>query len=97
MPRPALLTVAAAAAGLALLVSGCGASSGSTASGGSTRAKPPALKALDKLGAGEGAVNILAWAGYAENGSTDKTVDWVTPFEKATGCTANVQVANTAD
>ena len=35
--------------------------------------------------------------GYAENGSTDKTVDWVTPVRAATGCKANVQVANTSD
>ena len=54
-------------------------------------------RALQSLGAGEGAVNILAWAGYAEDGTNDKTVDWVTPFEKKTGCKAKVQVANTSD
>ena len=43
---------------------------------------PPDLKALDKLGEPEGEVNIVAWAGYVEDGSTDPTVDWVTPFEK---------------
>ena len=30
----------------------------------------------------EGKVSILAWPGYAEDGSTDKAYDWVTPFEK---------------
>ena len=45
----------------------------------------------------EGEVNILAWPGYAEDGRTDKTVDWVTPFEKETGCQANVKYFATSD
>ena len=49
------------------------------------------------LGAGEGQVNIVAWAGYAEDGTNDPTVDWVHPFEKATGCKVNVKTANTSD
>ena len=36
---------------------------------------------LKSLGKGEGALNIIVWAGYAEDGSDDKTVDWVHPFE----------------
>jgi len=46
---------------------------------------------------GEGALNIIVWAGYAEDGSTDPKVDWVTPFEKATGCQTNVKIGNTSD
>lgn len=46
---------------------------------------------------GEGALNIIVWAGYAEDGTTDAKVDWVTPFEKATGCQTNVKVGNTSD
>ena len=45
----------------------------------------------------EGEVNILAWPGYAEDGSTDKSIDWVTPFEKETGCQANVKYFGTSD
>jgi len=98
MTRSRLVKVATAGALVALLATACGtSSSGGSAQPGSTKAQPPKLDALKTLGAGEGAINILAWAGYAENGSTDKTVDWVTPFEKATGCTAKVQVANTSD
>jgi putative spermidine/putrescine transport system substrate-binding protein len=52
---------------------------------------------LQSLGDGEGQLNIIAWAGYAEDGSTDKSVDWVTPFEKKTGCQTNVKVGNTSD
>ncbi len=46
---------------------------------------------------GEGALNIIVWAGYAEDGTTDPKVDWVTPFEKETGCQTNVKVGNTSD
>jgi len=53
--------------------------------------------ALDKLGDGEGAVNIVAWAGYVENGSTDPAVDWVSGFEAETGCKVNVKTGNTSD
>ena len=49
------------------------------------------------MGQMEGKVNILAWPGYAENGSNDPKVDWVTPFEKATGCQANVKYFGTSD
>ena len=47
-----------------------------------------ALLAQDcqRVGAGEGAVSIVAWAGYIERGETDKAYDWVTSFETATGC-----------
>ncbi len=50
------------------------------------------LKALDTLGDREGEVNIVAWAGYAEDGTTDPNVDWVTPFEEETGCKVNVKI-----
>ncbi len=94
MAQTRLLKSATAAALLTLLVAGCGSSGGTT---GSTAAKPPELPAATAIGDGEGAINILAWAGYAEDGSTDPTVDWVTPFEEQTGCEAKVQVANTSD
>jgi putative spermidine/putrescine transport system substrate-binding protein len=89
-----VLRGAAGAALLALLVTGCGSSGGTTGTG---AAKPPAMTAATAIGTGEGAINILAWAGYAEDGSTDPTVNWVGPFEKQTGCKAKVQVANTSD
>lgn len=54
-------------------------------------------KALTKLGDGEGQVNLVAWAGYVENGSTDPAVDWVTDFETETGCKVNVKIGNTSD
>ena len=54
-------------------------------------------EARAELGEGEGEVNLVAWAGYVEDGSTDPKVDWVTDFEKETGCQVNVKVGNTSD
>ncbi|MFU0504067.1 ABC transporter substrate-binding protein [Pseudaminobacter sp. NGMCC 1.201702] len=57
----------------------------------------PAQDMLQSLGAGEGEVNIIAWPGYIERGETDKSYDWVTGFEKETGCKVNVKTAATSD
>ena len=69
-----------------LVIAGCGGGGG----GSSTEAQK-------SIGPGEGHLNIICWAGYCENGSTTKGVDWVTPFEKQTGCQTNVKVAGTSD
>jgi len=89
---------------LALAVAGCGTSSGSSSGGsgdaesaGSTGFTAPDVPMKESLGEMEGEVDILAWPGYAEDGSTDKSVDWVTPFEKETGCQANVKYFGTSD
>ncbi len=50
-----------------------------------------------ELGAGEGQVDIVAWPGYIERGLTDKGYDWVTDFEKASGCKVNIKTAGTSD
>ena len=50
-----------------------------------------------EIGAGEGQVDIVAWPGYIERGETDKGYDWVTSFEKETGCKVNVKTAATSD
>jgi len=96
-----LLKVAATSVAVVLLAAACGSSGSSTSSsGGGTstqRPAPPAGTAATAVGAGEGELNIIAWAGYAENGSTDPKVDWVTPFTAATGCKVNVKIGNTSD
>lgn len=56
-----------------------------------------AIAQINEIGAGEGQVNIIAWAGYIERGETDKNYDWVTDFEKATSCKVNVKTAATSD
>ncbi len=77
----------------AALIVACSGSQESSSSGQS----PPKMEQLSAVGNGEGELNIIAWAGYAEDGSNDKTVDWVTPFEKETGCKVNVKLGNTSD
>ncbi len=52
---------------------------------------------LQKVGAGEGEVAIVAWPGYIENGGSDKAYDWVTGFEKQTGCKVTVKIAASSD
>jgi putative spermidine/putrescine transport system substrate-binding protein len=52
---------------------------------------------LKEIGKGEGQVNIVAWPGYIERGETDKAYDWVSDFEKSSGCKVNVKTANTSD
>src|SRR5215212_87816 len=87
--RGAWMAVLGLTAFIALFAIGCGSSDDdSTSSGGDE---------MTSIGEGEGQLNIICWAGYCEDGSTDKSVDWVTPFEKETGCQVNVKVAATSD
>ena len=60
-------------------------------------AKPAASAAPPTLGAGEGALSIVAWPGYIERGETDKGYDWVTKFETESGCKVTVKTAGTSD
>lgn len=46
---------------------------------------------------GKKEVRIIAWPGYIERGETDKNYDWVTDFEKSTGCKVSVKTAGTSD
>jgi putative spermidine/putrescine transport system substrate-binding protein len=56
-----------------------------------------AVAEMTKVGDGEGEVSIVAWPGYIERGETDKAYDWVTSFEKDTGCKVSVKTAATSD
>jgi len=44
---------------------------------------------INEIGQGEGELNLVIWAGYAERGEQDPAYDWVTPFEDETGCKVN--------
>ena len=52
---------------------------------------------MTKIGPGEGEVDIVAWPGYIERGESDKSHDWVTDFEKETGCKVKIKTAATSD
>lgn len=66
------LTILAALVTTALVMAACGSSAPSGA--------PTAL------GANENQLNLIIWDGYAERGANDPAYDWVTGFEKDTGC-----------
>ena len=85
---------------LCVMAAGCGGDDDEAGGAGTTAAEttggaPEGM--LQTLGEGEGQVNLIAWAGYVEDGSTDPKVDWVTDFEQDTGCQVNVKVGNTSD
>ena len=76
--------VAALVAAAAIAVAACSNSAGSAG---------PSLPT--SVGSGEGALNLVAWAGYVVGGTGGEQVegyDWVTPFETATGCKVTVKV-----
>src|SRR5689334_13520000 len=80
-----------------LVLAGCGGDGDDSAGAGPGGLSVPKVDKLASLGQGEGAVNVIAWAGYVEDGSTDPKVDWVSGFEKETGCQVNTKVAGTSD
>jgi putative spermidine/putrescine transport system substrate-binding protein len=78
------------AATAAIVTGACSSSTPSGSAGGSAGSSLPA-----KVGDGEGALNLVAWAGYVVGGTGGEQVegyDWVTPFETATGCKVTVKV-----
>ncbi len=48
------------------------------------------LPVLQKVGKGEGALNLIAWEGYLDP-------SWVKPFEQQTGCMINAKYAGSSD
>jgi putative spermidine/putrescine transport system substrate-binding protein len=83
---------------LATVLAGCNKQSAPTAAAPEgTPPTPAPAPAAAAPGAMEGQLDIIAWAGYIERGESDKNYDWVTGFEKDTGCKVNVKVAGTSD
>jgi putative spermidine/putrescine transport system substrate-binding protein len=64
---------------VAVVVAACSGTGGGSAA--------PSLPTT--VGEGEGELNLIIWAGYAERGAVDPNYDWVTPFETTTGCKVN--------
>jgi putative spermidine/putrescine transport system substrate-binding protein len=89
-----LFRVLALSATVAVLAAGCASSGGS---GGTKNRKVPDIPAAKSVGAGEGQVDLISWAGYVEDGSDDPKVDWVHPFEQQTGCVVHNKIGNTSD
>ncbi|PZQ90787.1 MAG: spermidine/putrescine ABC transporter substrate-binding protein [Leifsonia xyli] len=81
-------TASITAIGAIALLAACG-TSGSP--GGGKASEQTTLGDLEK------SVSILAWPGYVEDGSNDPTVDWVSGFEKKTGCEVVSKSYGTSD
>jgi putative spermidine/putrescine transport system substrate-binding protein len=79
---------------LAMVAAGCGEDDGGAGDG---TTEPPVV--FDEIGELEGQLELIAWHGYTEDGTTEgyEEYDWVTPFEDATGCQVNQTYADTSD
>jgi len=96
--RAARSALVVAAAGL--LAAACGGSGGSAtppagggtsaASGGALQVPTANLPVLQKIGKGEGTLNLIAWGGYLQP-------LWVKPFEQQTGCQVHGTEAGSSD
>jgi putative spermidine/putrescine transport system substrate-binding protein len=84
-------------AALAIVAAACG-NDDETPSGETGGAIEPA-KTYDSIGETEGSLELIAWAGYVEDGTSEggEDFDWVTPFEDETGCQVNVTYGDTSD
>jgi len=103
-PRPMKIALGLAVA--SVVAAGCGSSgssASSSASSGTTNSTqgtgtgtagltvPTAnLPVLQKIGPGEGQLNLIAWEGYLQP-------QWVKPFEQQTGCQVNAKYAGSSD
>lgn len=84
--------VAAVAAAVVFTAAACGSDDPDTSATTTTAAAGPS-----EIGEGEGAVSILAWPYYAEDGSQTPGLDWVSKYEADTGCEATVKYFGTSD
>jgi putative spermidine/putrescine transport system substrate-binding protein len=80
-------------AAVALVAAACGEDAAEPGGGG----EAPVV--YDEIGDGEGQLNLIAWHGYTEDGTTEgyEEYDWVTPFEDDTGCQVDVTYADSSD
>ena len=103
-PRRRPMTIAAGLAALSVLAA-CSSGGSSSAGGGATansatqngggavagQTVPTAgLPVLQKVGKGEGQLNLIAWEGYLDP-------KWVKPFEQQTGCQVSAKYAGSSD
>src|SRR5712664_2161576 len=103
--RPMQIALGIAAASIIAAGCSSGGSSSSAGTGGATQngatqngggavagqTVPTAnLPVLQKIGTGEGQLNLIAWEGYLDK-------SWVQPFQKQTGCIVNAKYAGSSD
>jgi putative spermidine/putrescine transport system substrate-binding protein len=85
------VAVAACSSGSGASGGGSGGSTASAQAGTAGLTVPTAgLPVQQKVGKGEGQLNLIAWEGYLDP-------SWVKPFEKQTGCIINAKYAGSSD
>ncbi|HKI30231.1 MAG TPA: extracellular solute-binding protein [Actinomycetota bacterium] len=82
---------------LAIVAAACG--NDDTTPSGETGGAIESAKTYDSIGETEDSLELIAWAGYVEDGTSEggEDFDWVTPFEDETGCQVNVTYGDTSD
>ena len=75
---------------MALADGGAGGGRPPGCGGGSDKKQRDGSKLPTSIGEGEGALNLVAWEGYAQD-------QWVKPFEQQTGCKVNRKYAGSSD
>jgi putative spermidine/putrescine transport system substrate-binding protein len=98
-------SLGAAVASFAVVLAACSSGTASSApasvaaSVAASASAAPTSNLPSSIGAGEGELSIIIWAGYAEDGSNVKEYDWVHPFTKANpDCgKVNIKPADTSD
>ncbi len=65
------------------VISACGG-------GGSSSSSKTTASTVQKIGPGEGQLNVIAWEGYTQP-------EWVKPFEKQTGCQVHAKYGGSSD
>jgi len=78
-----------------LMLAGCTTASDSTEP--DAGASSESLPFTGPVTPGEGQLTVLAWPGYAEDGSFDPEVDWVTPFEEESDCQVDLRLVASSD
>jgi putative spermidine/putrescine transport system substrate-binding protein len=86
-----------ALAGTLVLLAGCsGTTTGPSHAGGATpSARSSAGSASVSSGLSKGTLNLVVVSGPVQNGNVDPKADWVTPFQKQTGCLVELKNAST--
>src|SRR4051812_29414938 len=75
---------------VAMVAAGCGSGDDSSSTSNGGGGNKTASNLPQKIGPGEGKLNVIAWEGYTQP-------QWVKPFEKQTGCDVSAKYGGSSD
>ncbi|GAA4199061.1 ABC transporter substrate-binding protein [Streptosporangium oxazolinicum] len=87
----------AGAVSVARPVRGPSPSATPTATSVATPVATPSPTPSASIGKGEGTLRVLTFQGYVEYGGTSSRVNWLTPFERETGCVVKLDRVRTSE